>query len=218
MRIHTSHRSARITPFALAFVTFFGACDAPGESMESGSDEPQSTRVEASAREAEPDAVIPASPETLALTDGVVSWKVYDEEAVRIVGADADERAIVELQFQVDHDESGELLGVTVQTDAPDGGAITFDANGQLREDTLTGAQGRLFEALAADIQAAEAGSELQPRGWLSCGAATLKLPLVCASAVGACAQSFGLACWLGGAECYDALLEWMCACKGEHC
>ncbi|MFY0534696.1 hypothetical protein [Nannocystis pusilla] len=58
-------------------------------------------------RQAEPNAVIPASPETLALTDGVVSWNVYDEEGVRIVGVDADDRALVELQFQVDHDDSG---------------------------------------------------------------------------------------------------------------
>ncbi|MFY0534695.1 hypothetical protein [Nannocystis pusilla] len=64
-----------------------------------------------------------------------------------------------------------------MQMNAPDSGTITFDASGQLRESTLGDAQGRLFEALAADIQAVEAGAEVQLRSW-DCFGATLALGL----------------------------------------
>ncbi|MCY1013449.1 hypothetical protein OV079_49575 [Nannocystis pusilla] len=216
MAIHTIHSSFGITSVALAFVAILGGCDTPGQSLRGDSDDSQTTQFEAVER-VEPNAVIPASPETLALTDGVVSWNVYDEEGVRIVGADADDRALVELQFQVEHDDGGALLGVAVQMNAPDVGTITFDASGQLRESTLGDAQRRLFEALAADIQTVEEGAEVQLRSW-SCFGATLALGAACGSAVVTCLTTLGVGCVFGGAGCTAAALDWLCACKNTSC
>lgn len=217
MGIHTIHRSISFTSIGLAFVAILGGCDSPGPSIQGNSADLLTTQIEAAEQRVEPDAVIPASPETLALTDGVVSWSVYDEETVRIAGVDADDRVIVELQFQVDHDDSGALLGVAVQMNAPDSGTLTFDASGQLRESTLGGAQGRLFAALVADIQAVEGGAEDQRR-WLDCAAAIVHLGLVCGAAAATCLTTFGVGCALGGAECVAAVLDWQCACNITSC
>lgn len=217
MGIHTIHRSSGIMSIALAFVAVLGACDDPGQAIRGDSDDSQTTQIEAAERQAEPNAVIPASPATLALTDGVVSWNVYDEEGARIVGVDADDRALVELQFQVEHDDSGALLGVAVQMNAPDGGTVTFDASGQLRESTLDGAQGQLFEALAADIQAVEEGAEVQLRS-SSCAGAVLMLGVACGSAVATCVFTGGVGCLVGGAKCVAAVLDWQCACMITSC
>lgn len=217
MRINTIHRSARFTRVGLVFVAILGGCDTPGDFGQGTSDDSQIEQFEAPEPEAEPGAVIPASPEAFAATDGVASWNIYDDEVVRVVGVDADGRAIVELQFQVDQDDSGALLGVAVQMNAPDGGRVTFDASGQLLENTLDEAQGRLLAALVADIEAVEASSELEPRFW-KCAAASALVVGVCGAAVLGCLKTLGLGCAFGGARCTAAALNWLCVCMGEAC
>lgn len=212
MGISTIHHSAKFTRAGLLFVAIVGGCDAPVESIHGESDDSQTVQLEAAEPEAEPDAVIPASPEGLARTGGVTAWEVYAEEAVRIVGVDADARAIVELQLAVERDDSGAPLGVTMQMGAQDGGFMSFDASGQLRENTLSDAHGRLFEALAADIQAS--GGEVQFRSldW-DCAAAWAGLVAACGWAVATCLLTGGVGCALNGASCVQAAAHWAAVC-----
>lgn len=208
MGISTIHHSAKFTRAGLLFVAIVGGCDAPVESIHGESDDSQIVQLE----EAEPEAVIPASPEGLARTGGVTAWEVYAEEAVRVVGVDAEARAIVELQLAVDRDDSGAPLGVTVQMGAQDGGFMSFDASGQLRESTLSDAHGRLFEALAADIQAAEGEVQFRSGAW-DCAAAWAALVGACGWAVAKCIKKLGFGCGFSGALCIDAASYWVKVC-----